>query len=104
MTETTTTLIFYSRAEGEALYPLNLPLSTKAIVRRLNRARTEAKSGICQPRDFGIDLHSIYLPDGRAWDVKHGFRKYGDPEYYKRVYDLLSQAHLQEAYERLRKE
>jgi len=98
MTETTKTLIFYSKAAGTALYPLNLPLGTKAIVRRLNRARTEAKAGICQPRDFGIDLHAVYLPDGRAWDVISGFRKYGDPDYYKQVYDLLSQAHLQEAY------
>lgn len=104
MTEAAATLIFYSQAEGEALYPLNLPLSLRAIVHRLNKARKEMMGNACWPKDFGITLHAVYLPDGRAWDVVNGFRKYGDPDYYKRVYDLLSQAHLQETYKDLEKE
>lgn len=110
MTETITTLIFYSQREGEALYPLSLPLGTKAIVRRLNKARADITecdliiNRVCRPKGFGAGVHSVYLPDGRAWDITNGFRKYGDPDYYKQVYDLLSQAHLQEAYDDLGEE
>lgn len=104
MTEAVTTLIFYNQREGEALYPLSLPFGTKTIVRRLNQARTNMTGNSCTPKGFDTRLHAVYLPDGRAWDVINGFRKYGDPDYYKRVYVLLQQSHLQESYDNLGEE